>query len=443
MMLYPHAPPIKPLSGEVKASIDNLAARFASHFPLALNGPRTIGREAEYPVVTPTGEAADVQRLWEPLQASGDFRIQYDNNDPTRLIVSLEAEGTSYALEVGRGTIEVITGPCTDLFELQAAHEAAVWRLVQAAAQLDYRVLGYGIQPLTSPSLELMAAKHRYQVIYEALGEPWLWFTLTASDQVQIDISQPELVRMINFGNLMAPVMVALCANSPIWAGSASRYASAREGQMGQIHAAEYRHGMVEHPFKDIADFIETMSQETCLVLRENLNYYVYNQPFLTYLTVHGPDFSAYLLHEHYIWNSARARTNHATIELRPACQQPWAEHMAAAALGLGLVEAATAIESYLEQQFGANVWSTLRAYHQQVIAQGLAAPQPAPDLLQQILTLAAKALEQRGRGEEAFIEPLFGRLARGANPAQEALQIFQQGGLTQLLAYVTVPPLP
>lgn len=427
------------LPAPLQVSINNLAAEFASHFPEELTGPRTIGREAEYPVVTVTGQAADVRQLWEPLQTLGDFRVQHDSNDPNRLIVSLEDDEVSYALEVGLGTVEVITGPCDDLFELQAAHEAAMQRLVRAAGQLNYRVLGYGIQPLTPPSLELMTRKHRYEVIYEALGEPWLWFTLTASDQVQIDISRPELAQMINFGNLMAPVIIALCANSPVWAGQASPYISAREGQLGQIQATEYRHGMIERPFRDVADFIETMSHEICLVLRDNVHYSVYNQPFLTYLAVHGPDFPAYLLHEHYIWNSARARTNHATLELRPACQQPWGEHMAAAALGLGLVEAAAAIEAHLDQLFGADVWPTLRAYQRQVIAQGLAAPQPAPDLLAQILTLAAEALKQRGYGEEAFIEPLFGRLARGLNPAQESLQVFQQSGLTGLLTYLTI----
>jgi gamma-glutamylcysteine synthetase len=431
--------PVK-LSSDIKSSIDALAVEFVSHFPVELRGPRTIGREAEYPVVTATGEAADVRRLWEPLQSLGDFRVQHDSFNPNRLIVSLEDDQAGYTLEVGLGTVEVITGPCADLFELQAAHEAAMRRLLQAAARLDYRILGYGIQPLTPPSLDLMAPKHRYQVIYKALGQPWLWFTLTASDQVQIDISGPELVRMINFGNLMAPVMVALCANSPIWEGRSQPYISAREGQMGQIHAAEYRHGMVARPFEDAADFIETMSRQICLVLRQNLQYSVYNQPFLTYLAQHGPDFPAYLLHEHYIWNSARARTNHATIELRPACQQPWPEHMAAAALGLGLVEAAGAIEALLERLFGADTWPALRAYHQQVIAHGLAAPPPAPDLLLQIVTLAAEALRQRGRGEEIFIESLFGRLRQGANPAQRALQIFQQEGLAALVAQAAIP---
>jgi hypothetical protein len=115
---------------------------------------------------------------------------------------------------------------------------------------------------------------------------------------------------------------------------------------------------------------------------------------------------------------------------------------MAAAALELGLVEAAAEIEVYLGQAFGQEVWPVLQAYHRQVVAQGLAAPQPAPDFLRRMVTLAAEGLQRRGRGEEVFMHPLFERLERGLNPAQAARQVFQQGQFAQLLAWAAVPPL-
>ena len=429
-----------PTSVTLDTTFDALASAFASHFPPTLPRLRTIGREAEYPVVTADGEAADVRRLWEPLLAVADFHVKYDDPDRQELIVGLEGADVGYFLEVGLGTVEVITGPCDDLFELQAVHEAAMQRLVWAARQLDYRVLGYGIQPLTPPSFQLMAPKQRYKAIYQAMGADWLWFTITASDQVQVDIGRPELVRMINFGNLMAPVIVVLCANSPVYGGTLSPFCSAREGLMGQIYAAEHRHGMIGRPFANLVDFIRTMAEQPCLVLRRaDARYVPYDRPFVAYLAEQGPDFPAFLIHEHYIWNSARARVAHATLEIRPACQQPWAEHMAAAALALGLVEAVDAIEAYLEQLFGVGVWPALRAYHRQVITHGLQAPEPAPQFLHSILTMVAEGLQRRGRGEEVFIEPLFDRLARSANPAQEVRRGFEQGGLQQLLAMVEI----
>ena len=55
-----------------------------------------------------------------------------------------------------------------------------------------------------------MSPKQRYQSLYRAMGEEWLWYAVTASDQVQIDIGRDELVHMLNLGNLMTPVIIAL-----------------------------------------------------------------------------------------------------------------------------------------------------------------------------------------------------------------------------------------
>ncbi len=62
---------------------------------------------------------------------------------------------------------------------------------------------------------------------------------------------------------------------------------------------------------------------------------------FYDYIRRFGFDWDAFTIHDHYIWNSARPRTEQRTIEIRPACQQPWDDHMVVSALGLGLVEAA------------------------------------------------------------------------------------------------------
>ena len=37
----------------------------------------------------------------------------------------------------------------------------------------------------------------------KALGDPWYWFTVTASDQVHVDIAEPELLRVINVSSVM------------------------------------------------------------------------------------------------------------------------------------------------------------------------------------------------------------------------------------------------
>jgi gamma-glutamylcysteine synthetase len=417
-----------------------LAGRFEASFPAQAASPRTVGRELEFPVVTRRGTAADVRQLWEALATPGDLKTKRDTGNPG---LTVEAAGNefSYTIEVGVGTMELNTRPCTHLFEVKAAAEQGVARLVRAAAARDWLVLGYGIQPVTPPTLALMTPKQRYQSLYRAMGEPWLWYTVTAADQVHVAIGRDEAILMLNFGNLIAPVLIALCANSPVWGGTASPYCSAREAQHVLIHASEHRHGMPARPFRDAEDFVARLAQATYLIRRSDNLVIPSARPFAEYLREHGADYAAFLFHEHYVWNSARVRAAYGTVELRPACQQPWREHMAASALGVGLVCARAAVEEHVADRLGTEAWEVMRRYHRQTIRAGLGAPQPAPGFLRDLVGLAQAALEERGFGEEALLEPLYERLYRRENPAQRARRVFLTDGPAGLLAHAAIRP--
>ncbi len=84
---------------------------------------------------------------------------------------------------------------------------AAVGRL-RAAGRFGWRVLGYGTQPAGQPTHD------RADVAQAALsqpvscdGDPWLWYTVTASDQLQFSIRRDEMLHMLNYGNMMARVI--------------------------------------------------------------------------------------------------------------------------------------------------------------------------------------------------------------------------------------------
>jgi gamma-glutamylcysteine synthetase len=317
--------------------------------------------------------------------------------------------------------------------------QTAVSRLVHAAARFGWRVLGYGVQPASPPTIGLMSPKQRYLSLYRAMGEAWLWYTVTASDQLQFAIGRDEALHMLNYGNLMAPIIIALCANSPVFGGKLSPYCSSREGVMAGIRAAEHRHGMPPAPFASLYDFVRTLSQPTYLIRQAEGEVVPSSRPFAAYLAENGPDFQAFLYHEHYIWNSARLRAAYGTLEVRPACQQPWSEHMAAAALILGLAEASHSILAYIQGALGEDYWQGLRIYHQQAIRHGLAAPQPAPEFLPEVVQRAQAGLAARGRGEDALLAPIWARLSRRQNPAQRARAVFQADGLPALVQAAAV----
>ena len=195
-------------------------------------------------MVLPDGTAADICSLWPLLKETGDFKAHYEGD----LLIALEGSDFTLSSEVGRGTIEIITTPQPNLHQLCGCYEEARDRLLAAAERAGVWVLGYGIQPKTPPSPALMTPKQRYGVLLDVLGPDWLWFSLTASDQIHVAITAAEFADQTNLGNLLAPVTIALCANSSVFSGKVSPWCSAREGGMGTIHARHSRHGLPMAP---------------------------------------------------------------------------------------------------------------------------------------------------------------------------------------------------
>jgi len=420
------------------ATLQSLYVQFTAAFPDRLTGPRAIGREAEHPLVDAKGAFVDVSELLPQLAAPGDLTPKYDAAYPDQL-VGLSGHDFSYALEVGRGTIEINTRPCADLFQVEQCYRAALTRLQQAADPRDWRVLGYGIQPVSPPSLPLLTPKQRYEALLERMGDEWFWYAVTASDQTQIDIARPELLTQLNTGLLMAPVIIALCANSPVVGGRLLGFASSREGHMCSTTPFDQRHGMPVTAYDSIEEFITRLTKLDVLLRREGARLLPDWGHFDEKMRASQVDFDDFLLHDHYIWHSARLRTAYATVELRPACQQPGDESMAACALCLGLIEAVETIHAFVAERLGPNYWLRMHSWHRRVITSGLAAPEPVEGFLAEISRLAEDAVTARGFGEEAYFAPLWRRLDKKENPAQTARRVFLDSGMEGLLEYAQV----
>lgn len=417
-----------------------LAERFAAGFPADPLDHRTVGRESEHPLVLPDGSAGDLAALWPVLQELAP-ELQ-SKSEPSGLTVELTGPRFQIVAEVGRGTVELVVGPHHSLLETAAAHLEGLRLLQEAAMRVGQRVLGYGIQPLTPPSRELMTAKQRYGALHEVIGDDWLSFALTASDQVHAAISRGELVLQTTIGHLLTPAHIALCANSPVAGGEDQGVCSTREARMGRIGAAEGRHGLPLGPDADVADMIRRYVNQPWLIRYEGPGARPCTGRFADRLASAGAPtdgldaevWSDFLTHEHYIWNSARPRSRHGTVELRAACQQPLGESMAAAAFGVAVACSAGPLALLLEDRLGDEAWPVMVRWHGAAVREGLGAPPPVNGLLEEILVILQQGLNQRGLGEGVLLQPLFDRLQRGRCPAQDARAVFARGGMAALV---------
>ena len=135
--------------------------------------------------------------------------------------------------------------------------------------------------------------------------------------------------------------MVALCANSPLAAGALTGDCSGREGRMINARYGE-RHGMIARPYADLTDFVARLSRMPALLRREGERLLPDGRLFSDVLradygktrreergessegwVLTAGSFDAFLLHDHYIWHSARVRTTYRHGRVAPGLPQP------------------------------------------------------------------------------------------------------------------------
>lgn len=426
----------------VDETLKGITRSFAAGFPEKTPALRTVGREAEFPLVSSDGRAADVFRLWPMFLEQGDCEPIYDRGpDGSRLLTGVEAQSFSCVIEVGRATVELSVGPRPTLRELARDMEEALRRLKDAVHRVGFCLLGLGIQPRTPASLRLLTPKLRYLALLEAIGPQWLKFCVTAADQVQVDMGRDDLVRNMNLINAASGAIIALTANSPVYGGRVGRFASGREGLTANMVNEPYRHGSSPRPYGDLEEYVRFLADLRCLCLPDgDGGFQLIGEPFADYLgresSERDPEavYEEFLFHEHYIWPSARPRARIGTLEIRPACQQPAGSAWVPSALALGLIEAAEEVEIFFENELGEHYWETLFRYRELAILHGLGAPEPVPGFLEALLDLVLGGLRRRGHGEESFLAPAFESLDGRSGPASRARALFEEGGAPALV---------
>ncbi len=426
-----------------EAALEALAQDFAGGFRAQLGPVRRVGIEAEFPVVTDDGRAGDIAALWPALLEDSSLQPEYDNPETRALVVAARRPGAALGAEVGRATLEFSLGPYDDLWELEAGLDAALAHTSAAARAHQLALLGFGIQPRTPASAALMTPRRHYRALLRAAGRAWLPLTTTASSQLHIDIARSELVRAVNVMNLLSGPLIALAANSSVYAGRAGRFLSGREGLLAGL--GEHRYGMTPRRLVSPVDLIGYLAEFSCFVLPRGEKFLSVGIPFRRWLADEGARLSRadvyrdFLWHEHYVWNSARARTQHSTIEVRPACQQPAGALLAPHALSLGWVESLSDLEQYFADALGPDPWPAMIRFRRRAIQDGLAAEAPVPHMLAELLEIARRGLTRRNRKEEEFLDPIAARLEQGENPAFQARALFRRRGMQALIRAVRI----
>lgn len=446
---------------------------FCGKFKTSTKQSKGIGIEAELPVVTLEGEVPDfsiIQGLFRYLEAKG-FQIQKEPFSnclvgASRLNVQ-SSKNFAYSFDtvttdVGYGILEIALAPQQSIYEAEHYFMALIQLLNDYLSGHNCLILGFGIQPVTPPSKELMMPKERYlffgnfsqnNIISTSQGTDAHLLTITASTQCHIDITCQEAIIAVNVLNALSGLQIALNANSSIWQGNIDNSCKAnREFFWEQCYPARINQIGIPPKFATIEAYLQYLLEFKPMLLKREphllqilnkttFSDFMYNTTPAIGQTLDGKKVTVEpcLTDIHYLntfcYFNARLVPQYGTIESRMCCQQPPGETFAPAALTLGLLENLESAQKLMNRL----PWETWKEVRQQAGCKTFDAQvndQSIVPMLEELVDIAAKGLQTRNLNEEYFLEPLYERIARQKSPADVAIDIFENQGLDSFLAH-------
>ena len=385
---------------------------------------RKIGLEKEYPVVDANSyQAGDARKLFKLLQNMG-WEPVFDDFYSDE-VIGVKKDGVEITTDAGWCTLEIIMPP-------EKSIGAAVQRIreieqlvVNLCKSQGILVLGYGIQPITMPASDLWIKKRRHKIIKRGLSVGVDIVTITAAEQVHIDINRAEIVDATNVFNALSGPIILLFSNSPFWGGRLDDKSRLAVREDAWAFAGEQKAGIPPRCFADIEELVKYISSLEFSIARKGRDYLVPKTSFIEWA---GRDNwrEQWKFHEASVWWDARPRTIYGTIEVRQACSSK--DSGCLPALVKGLIENLNQARQLIKE-LSWEEWHRLKS----CAIFGL-----DDDVLQRA-TQAMLEISHAGlkkSNEENWLDPLWERLKNNTNPAKDAIRLLQSGGLKALIEH-------
>ncbi len=404
--------------------------RYRKQFTHKPGERKDVGIEKEILAVDGEGNMADIAtRVWPYLLKEG-YKPIYDSYYKDQ-VVAFDAGNDQIALDAGKGTFEIIMRPHKTVKESEKRMKQLLSVILSVCEKESIKVLALGCQPVTRALRENWNRKQRYEVLLDYFGDPVYPASLSASDQVHVDVAEEEIVSVINVMNGMAGLFVVLFANCPIFDGP-NEYKAYREVIWDKLGVD--RTGLPLLPMSSLEDYLARTWEMKCIMASDGEKFYSPDVSFKDFVEEMDDDqvYKAYEVHEGSVWFCARPRV-YGTIELRPAGLQPWDDMMAVPALALGLLENLNESEMFIKQFR----WDTLRALRMEAVKKGFEIDffgKSVDKWVKEIVDLASKGLEKRGDGDEKYLDALYERIDKKEAPVDRGRQYLKKGGLPLLL---------
>lgn len=366
-------------------------------------------------------------------------------------------DGLSY--DCSYNTLEFSFGTEENMNVLYKRFCAYYTYIQKALRERGHSLTGMGINPHHAVNRNVPVVSERYRMLfhhlssYEKYGQAIPFHNhpnfglFSCASQIQLDVEEGQLVRMLNTFTRLEPFKTLILANSP-WGEKGKVLCSRDHFWRNSLHGLN-RHNVDMYELDlettdEIVRYIESMS----LYCVEREGKYINFPP----MTLHRYFSSGKVKGEYFDGTAYREvafrpelsdlqylrsfkfedLTFRGTVEFRSVCEQPVGEIMAAGALHAGLMENLEPLSELLWEDtsiyhHGYNASELRRMFNVRKRPEVFTWREVSAQMLR-ILGLAEDGLSKRGYGEEHFLTPLYARAEKLLSPARQMVEGLENG---------------
>ncbi len=421
-----------------------------------------LGTELEFPIVASSpdrlGRALGIEEImsiYRQIGSSEGWRLSPQGLD---IETNLKEGTVSINAEAGFSTMEIAIPPTKTIERTGEIIDQAVAAAGVAVHSHGAYMLGYGIHPVSPPSVDLYCPRDRstaMRFIRPVLthiqnDDSDISNTVSASVQFHVGAFDPEhAVRLLNLYNLLSPEFIALSANSRISRGRDSGNTDLRN-RFYEMHTQYPASAGVAPRIESFEDYINKLQHMPILLLKRGGRYVVVtdgvtfgqfmergsatavyaneNKPFI--ITPEPDDIDVI---ESMVRWEARIKGTTGTIELRTcSMQQSKSDILALGSVVLGLSANIDEAEALVLGR------SRDEAQHakEQISKYGIKGHKEIRASAHRMLSVAKEGLESLG-DKTRYLEILSQRLRDSVTPSDKSLEVYKKEGIAPFIEAV------
>ena len=381
----------------------------------------------------------DIQKIFRELSS----KYKWGKIIEHKKIIGLKKDKTSITLEPG-GQIELSGAPVKNLFETCKEVNLHQDELNAVCRNYDIEFMGIGVLPKWKLTDLKLMPKKRYEIMSKYMprvGEMGLdMMKRTTTIQANFDfVSESDMKKKFRVAQSIQPVIIALYANSPFIEGKLTDFLSYRSHIWTKTD--NDRCGLLPFVYDDDFSFERyvdyLLDVPMYFIVRNNKyidftgkNFRQYLEKKIKYDKSIEPEMKDWEIHLTTVFPEVRLKS---FIELRGADGGPWSRVCALPAFWTGILYD----EEILDQvSHIINSWSydEVKNFYKEVRINGFNSYTPDKEDLQnfskKIIDLSSVGLKKRnienaGKTEEYFLEPLNEIVKSGESPAEKWKKLY------------------